>query len=92
MKNFLVEALKWTAISILVVAVVDALFSQGLGIHGAKESVLLFVQWVLENIFEIIGVMFTTIFGTQIAQRLDLGALIGAGLIIYVIYAVFHKK
>ncbi|MBI2030163.1 hypothetical protein HYT05_00925 [Candidatus Kaiserbacteria bacterium] len=92
MKNFLAEALKWTAIVILAVAIVDVLFVQAFGIHDVKEYALLFVRWVLENVFAIIGALFETIFGSGVAQRFDLGALIGAGLVIYVIYAVFHKK
>lgn len=86
------EILKWIAISILVVAIIDVLFVQAFGVHGVKESILLFVGWVLENVFEIIGAVFTTIFGNQAAQRFDLGALIGAGLVLGALYYAFHKK
>lgn len=88
----LIEILKWILIAILVIALIDVLFVQAFGIHGVKEDAVLFVRWVLENVFAIIGALFETIFGSGVAQRFDLGALIGVGLIAYVLYALFHKK
>lgn len=92
MKAAFFEGLKWAAISILIVALVDVLFVHAFGIHGVKEYAILFVRWVLENVFAVIGALFSTIFGNRVAQRFDLGPVIGVCLVAYGIYYVFHKK
>ena len=62
---------------------------------GFKDWILSWIFAIAGEVFSllfmIIGEVFTTIFGHPLAQRFDFASLIGAGILVYVLYW-FYKQ